>query len=79
VTPDERVSRQLCLLWGAHSVRSDDVASSDEINQMAEMHALAEGFAKPNDLIIVVSGAPFGQAGTTNNLRVLQLNASAGA
>ncbi len=25
VTPDQRVSRQLCLLWGAHSVLSSDV------------------------------------------------------
>jgi pyruvate kinase len=79
VTPDEKVSRQLCLLWGAHSVRSDNVSSFDGINQLAESHALAEGFAKPGDLIVVVSGAPFGRAGTTNNLRVLQLGASAGA
>jgi pyruvate kinase len=67
------VARQLCLLWGAHSVRSDNVGSFDEINRLAESHALAEGFAKPGDLIIVVSGVPFGKAGTTNNLRVLQL------
>jgi pyruvate kinase len=73
VTPDESVSRQLSLLWGAHSVRSDNVSSFDEINRLAESHALAEGFAKPGDLIIVVSGVPFGKAGTTNNLRVLQL------
>ena len=79
VTPDERVSRQLSLLWGAHSVRSDNVNSFEQINQLAELHALSEEFANPNDLLIVVSGVPFGRAGTTNNLRVLQLSASAGA
>jgi pyruvate kinase len=73
VTPDKTVSRQLCLLWGAHSVRSDNVSSFDGINALAESHALAEEFAKPGDLIVVVSGFPFGKAGTTNNLRVLQL------
>jgi len=79
VTPDERVSRQLCLLWGAHSVRSDDVGSYEEVIERAEAHAISEEFAKAKDLIVVVSGVPFRIAGTTNNLRVLQMSASAAA
>ena len=79
VTPDERVSRQLCLLWGAHSVRSDDVGSYEEVIERAEAHAISEEFAKAKDLIVVVSGVPFGIAGTTNNFRVLQMSASAAA
>jgi pyruvate kinase len=31
VTPDRRVSRQLCLLWGAHSVLSKDVNNYEEM------------------------------------------------
>jgi len=79
ITPDERVSRQLCLLWGAHSVRSDDVGSYEEVIERAEAHAISEEFAKAKDLIVVVSGVPFRIAGTTNNLRVLQMSASAAA
>jgi pyruvate kinase len=79
VTPDERVSRQLCLLWGAHSVRSDDVGSYEEVIGRAEAHAVSEEFAKANDLVVVVFGLPFGTAGTTNNLRVLQMSAAARA
>jgi len=79
VTPDERVSRQLCLLWGAHSVRSDDVGSYEEVIERAEAHAISEEFANAKDLIVVVSGVPFRIAGTTNNLRVLQMSASAAA
>ena len=36
--------------------------------------AVAEDFAKARDLILVVAGIPFGQAGTTNNLRVAQID-----
>ena len=78
-TPDERVARQLCLLWGAHSVRSDDVGSYEEVIGRAEAHAVSEEFAKANDLVVVVFGLPFGTAGTTNNLRVLQISAAARA
>jgi pyruvate kinase len=73
VTPDERVSRRLCLLWGAHSVLSDDVYSYEEMVERAAAIALSEEFARPADHIVVVAGIPFGRAGTTNNLRVVQL------
>jgi len=73
VTPDERVSRRLCLLWGAHSLRAEDVASYEDMVQRAVDCALAEEFARPSELIVVVAGIPFGKAGTTNNLRVVQI------
>jgi pyruvate kinase len=73
VTPDQQVSRQLCLLWGAHSVLSKDVNSYEEMVERATMTALTEQFAKRADYIMVVAGIPFGEAGTTNNLRVVQI------
>jgi pyruvate kinase len=73
ITPDEKVSRQLCLLWGAHSVLSQDIQTYEEMVDRAVAQALAEGFAHPADLIVVVAGIPFGQAGTTNNLRIVQV------
>ncbi len=78
VTPDIRASRQMCLLWGAHSVQSADIHSYEEMVEHACHHALAEGFAKDQDLIVVVAGVPFGLAGTTNNLRVLKVEARKG-
>ncbi len=73
ITPDERVSRRLCLLWGAHSLRAEDVADYEEMVQRAVTCAQEEEFARPAELIVVVAGIPFGQAGTTNNLRVVQI------
>ncbi len=74
VTPDPRVSRQLCLLWGAHSVLSKDVNSYEEMVDRATRTARTEEFAKRTDFIVVVAGIPFGEAGTTNNLRVVQMD-----
>ena len=73
VTPDEGVARRLCLLWGAHSVHSADVATYEEMVEQAQTHARSEGLARSPEVIVVVAGIPFGQAGTTNNLRVVQL------
>ena len=73
VTPDQNVSRRLCLLWGAHSVLSEDVHSYEEMVSRAAETAKSEEFARPSDQIVVVAGIPFGRAGTTNNLRVVQV------
>ena len=73
VTPDQQVSRRLCLLWGAHSVLSKDVNSYEEMVDRATKTALTEEFARPAQHIVVVAGIPFGEAGTTNNLRVVQI------
>ncbi len=50
-----------------------DVHSYEEMVERAAAMALSEEFAQPADQIVVVAGIPFGQAGTTNNLRVVQL------
>ncbi|MGY3489577.1 pyruvate kinase [Bradyrhizobium sp. USDA 4011] len=73
ITPSREVSRRLCLLWGAHSVLSDDVQSYEEMVERATALAHAEQFASSRDLLVVVAGIPFGQAGSTNNLRVVSL------
>jgi pyruvate kinase len=73
VTPNEDVAQRLCLFWGAHSVRSEDIHGYEEIVEQAEAHARSKGLAQSPDYIVVVAGVPFGIAGTTNNLRVVQL------
>ncbi len=56
LTPDLGTSRRLSLLWGAHSVRTDDVNSYEEMTEDACRHAQEEGFAKPHDLIVTAAG-----------------------
>jgi pyruvate kinase len=73
ITPNLDISRRLCLLWGAHSVLSDDVQSYEEMVERATAFAVDQGFASTGDLLVVVAGIPFGQAGSTNNLRVVSV------
>ncbi len=70
ITPSTKIARQLALLWGTHSVHSTDVGSYDEMVERAKDHAVAEGFAGPRDKIVIIAGIPFGESGSTNNLRV---------
>jgi len=78
LTPDGAVARQLSLMWGVHSIESSDVANFQEMLDRAASHATAAEFAKPGDNIVVVAGMPFGEAGTTNNIRVLRVPFAAG-
>ena len=74
LTPDERVSRRLSLLWGVHSVRSDDVENVAAMVEQSKRIAALEGFARDNDLIVIVAGVPFGSSGHTNNIRVARMS-----
>ncbi len=73
LTPDENVARRLCLLWGAHTVTTEELHSYEEMIAQAQAYAVSSEFAKSQDRVVVVAGIPFGRAGSTNNLRVLKL------
>lgn len=74
ITPNPDTCRRLCLLWGAHSMLSNDVQSYEEMVAHATELAVEQGFAQARDLLVVVAGIPFGQVGTTNNLRVVSVS-----
>src|SRR5215469_16938216 len=73
-TTSVEVSRHLCLLWGAHSVLCENVHTYEEMVRRATELAKQEDFAGANDILVVVAGVPLGQAGTTNNLRVVSVS-----
>ncbi|KAA0596724.1 pyruvate kinase [Azospirillum lipoferum] len=77
ITPDTAVSRRLCLLWGAHSVLSDDIRTYEEMVDRAIAIGRAEELAGKTGTMVVVAGIPFAQAGTTNNLRVIHMDGKA--
>ena len=72
-SPHLDVVRRLVLLWGAHCVRSHDISSVQEMVAEAGSLAVSEGFGRRGDKIVIVAGVPFGVAGTTNNLRVVEI------
>ena len=73
LTVNEAVSRRLAAVWGVHAVRAEAAHSMTQAVEHAQKIARVEGFASKGDEIVVVAGVPFGQAGTTNALRVAKL------
>ena len=73
LTPKLETARRLGLLWGAHAVRTRDVASFEEMVAKAKRMALRHKLAKSGDRIIIMAGVPFGTPGSTNMLHVQRL------
>ena len=70
LTPKIATARRLALVWGVHSVHSDDVANELEMSEVACRVARSEGFAQAGQTIVAIAGVPFGTAGTTNLMRI---------
>jgi len=70
LTPSPDTARRLALVWGVHALVVPDAHSLSEAVTRAIRVAQTEGFAKHGAEIVVTAGVPFGQAGSTNALRV---------
>jgi pyruvate kinase len=71
IVPAAGVARRLCIAWGVHAVVSEDTRSMGDAVLRAAKLAREEGFARHGESVVLAGGIPFGQAGTTNSLRVL--------
>jgi pyruvate kinase len=74
-TPNRETARQLCLVWGTHSVLTENATSVDQMFEQAGEIATNEAFAKPGDKILITAGIPIGRAGTTNMVRIATIGA----
>jgi pyruvate kinase len=73
LTPSEQTARRLAVVWGVHAVNTHEIHTMTEAVTRATRAAVQEGFANHDENIVVIAGTPFGQAGTTNSLRVAQI------
>ena len=73
MTPEAGTAHRLTLAWGVHAVVSADVGSVTEMTNFACWAAAEEGFARKGQTVVITAGLPFGEAGTTNLLRVVQI------
>lgn len=69
-TPNERVVRQLNLSWGVYPIQANPSGDTDETLDTSVKAALAEGFIKEGDLVVMTAGVPTAVTGTTNLIRV---------
>ncbi len=77
-TPVESVRNTLSLSWGVQSNLVPSVASTDAMVDQVDATLQANGLGEAGDLVVIVSGAPVGIPGTTNNILVHKLGEHAG-
>jgi pyruvate kinase len=70
LSPVRRTARRLAIVWGLHCVVTEDARNIDEMVNRACSIAFQEGFAHPEQRLIITAGVPFGTPGATNLLRV---------
>jgi pyruvate kinase len=73
LTAERSTARQLSLVWGVHCVHTTDIRTFTDMVEKACRVARAEEFADLGDHLVITAGVPFGQAGTTNILRIAQI------
>jgi pyruvate kinase len=70
-TPDERVARQLQLVWGVRPLVTDtEVGTLDELVQMVERNLRDAQLAAPGERILILMGHPIRDKPLTNLMRV---------
>ncbi|HWA03769.1 MAG TPA: pyruvate kinase [Rhizomicrobium sp.] len=70
LTPSIDTARRMSLVWGLHSVPTDDAHDMDDVVDRASRFAFQEGFAKVGERVVITAGIPLGTPGSTNMLRV---------
>ena len=75
LSPNRSIARRMALVWGIHSVITDDARSLSDLVQRSCRIAAREEFAKPDDRILIIAGVPFGASGTTNLIRIATIGA----
>ena len=73
MTPKLSTARKLALVWGVHPVLTHDVATVSEMTAFACQTAVRERLAEKGQTIVIAAGMPFGTPGTTNLLRIAQI------
>jgi len=74
ISPDEKIARQLNLVWGVRTFIDKKVFDSfDNIEAVSKGFARISGLAEKGQFIVVTAGYPFGKAGLTNVLHIIKV------
>jgi pyruvate kinase len=73
LTPDINIARRLAISYGVHAIHDEKEMDFSGPSSHASKTALNEGYVKGGDRFIMTAGVPFGVAGTTNILRVVDV------
>ena len=72
-TPKEQTYRQLSLSWGIIPLLIEEKEDLDELFKEAVKTVEKASYVAEGDVIVLTAGVPIGTSGTTNLLRVWQI------
>jgi pyruvate kinase len=70
LTPSLKTSRFLAMIWGIRSVMINKISAMDDMIYTSHTIAKKLNYVQLGDLMTIVAGMPFGQAGMTNLIRI---------
>ncbi len=74
LSPNINTARQMQIVWGVNSCHStQDAANTTEMVNIACSIAKDKNLVKADDNVIITAGVPFGNAGSTNLLRIARI------
>ena len=73
LTPNITTARQLTVVWGVTPIVIENLKNFDDMTAETRKAVLDQKLAKEGDNVVVTAGIPFGKAGTTNMLYVLNI------
>lgn len=69
-TPSEDIRKQLALTWGVETLNVPQVQHTDDMVNQVDAILRERGMAIDGDRVVIVSGMPPGQVGSTNTIRI---------
>jgi pyruvate kinase len=69
-SPNQEVRRRLALLWGVVPRVLEPIQETEAMVRRVEEELVARGLAQKGDRVVIVYGAPVGQPGKINSLRL---------
>ena len=74
LSPFIKTARKMQIVWGVNSCHSDqDAENTTEMVKIACNTVKNKNLVKTDDSVIITAGVPFGNAGTTNLLRIAKI------
>ena len=73
ISPNINTSRKLQIVWGVNSCHAEDASDISEMVNIACTIVKNKKIAEPGDSVVITAGIPFGNAGTTNLLRIAKI------
>lgn len=70
ITAHEHVVRRLALTWGVYSQVGPTATTTDDMLQIAIDESLKTGIVSLGELVVITSGVPVGEQGTTNLMKI---------